>query len=163
MAKENIIQKVVHYEDEAVVVKKHIKDIEGGRTLVFPELKANTKTTDPETQDVTEVTYSLPDVLRSGHVIIKTSAGEYQPLPLKNTKVTPGASSSTPASDVTAYDALPDGAAYVGLLYKYVTKERPAASILTWGIVNPELLPAAVPAAFKTAMPHIGFEADEVA
>lgn len=161
--KEELNLKTVHYEDESVVVKKHIKDIEGGRTLGFPTLKPNTKTTDPETSDVTEVTYSLPDIIHSGHVIIKTSNGVYQPLPFKNTKVTPGESSSTPASDVTVYDALPDGAAYVGLLYKYVTKERPSASILTWGIVNPTLLPCAVPAAFLTAVPHIGYEADEEA
>lgn len=90
-----------------------------------------------------------PDVVKEGHVIIKLASGNYAPMPIT-------------ASN--AYDSLPSGASYVGILYRSVTKENPSASILTNGEVNPNAVPysmTAILSAFKSACPFIQFENDE--
>lgn len=86
------------------------------------------------------------EVILAGHVIIEVG-GTYKPMPVKN----------------GAYDEFPEGAKYVGVLYSSIETEKPAAAIMTWGVVNSEALPYAVPEGFKTACPHIDFQKDEEA
>lgn len=92
------------------------------------------------------------DNVLAGHVIVKKSDGTYAPMPVADGK----------------YAALPDGTTYVGVLYRSINKENPAASIMYNGVVNSnnELLPypmADILDAFKAACPHIIFEQDEEA
>lgn len=92
------------------------------------------------------------DNVLAGHVIVKKSDGTYVPMPVADGK----------------YAALPAGATYVGVLYRSISKENPAASIMYDGVVNgnDELLPypmADILDAFKAACPHIIFEQDEEA
>lgn len=63
----------------------------------------------------------------------------------------------------SAYKVLGEGEKYEGLLYSSILREKPAASIMTWGVVNNEALPVAVPEDFKTACPHIDYQSDEEA
>lgn len=67
------------------------------------------------------------------------------------------------AVEGSAYKALGEGEKYEGLLYSSILKEKPAAAIMTWGVVNSEALPVAVPDGFKTACPHIDYQSDEEA
>lgn len=118
----------VDYGNDSVVVPKFISGIRGGRSL-----------------DVTDVTAS---VIKAGHVIIKTSAGDYAPMP-----VTDG-----------AYGALPTGASYVGVLYKTIPTTNAQASIMTNGEVNSVAAPYPMDAildAFKAACPFIAFVSAE--
>jgi len=88
-------------------------------------------------------------VVKAGHVIIKLASGNYAPMPIT-------------ASN--AYDSLPSGAAYAGILYRSVSVENPSASILNNGEVNPKCTPYnmdAIMSAFKAACPFIQFESDE--
>ena len=97
-----------------------------------------------------DVTGFAATVIKAGHVIIKKQDGNYAPMPVKG----------------DAYDALPEGAAYVGVLYRSILAAKPAASIMTWGEVNVEAVPYAMTnilAAFKAACPHIDFIKDEEA
>jgi hypothetical protein len=96
-----------------------------------------------------DVTGFAEKVIKAGHVIIVKN-GVYSPMPVSG----------------TAYAALPDGAAYAGVLYRSIPAAKPAASIMTWGEVNVEAVPYAMTnilAAFKTACPHIDFIKDEEA
>ncbi|MBQ7211619.1 MAG: chitobiase/beta-hexosaminidase C-terminal domain-containing protein [Muribaculaceae bacterium] len=91
--------------------------------------------------------------IKAGHVVIKNADGSYSPMPL----VTSGG--------VTSYGSLPSGASYAGVVYKTTLAAKPEVSIITWGILNSELLPypmASILSAFKTACPHIDFEKDEI-
>lgn len=99
-----------------------------------------------------DVTDYKDEVIPCGYVIAsKTVSGvkTYFPLPL--------------AEGCTAYRALTDGEAYEGLLYSSILKEKPAAAIITWGIVNEEAMPFPAPDAFKKALPHIDYQIDEEA
>lgn len=90
------------------------------------------------------------DNILAGHVIIKNADGNYAPMPVEG----------------EAYAALPNGASYVGVLYRSISKENPAAAIMYDGVVNPEIVPypmTDILDAFKTACPHIIFEKDEEA
>ena len=96
-----------------------------------------------------DVTGFAENVIKAGHVII-VKEGKYMPLPLSR----------------EAYAALPEGAAYAGVLYRSVLAAKPAASIMTWGEVNEVAVPYpmnTILAAFKTACPHIDFIKDEEA
>lgn len=98
------------------------------------------------TLDVTGFTES---VIKAGHVII-VKDGKYAPMPVSGGQ----------------YAALPEGAAYAGVLYRSVLAAKPAASIMTWGEVNAVAVPYAMDtilAAFKTTCPHIDFIKDEEA
>lgn len=72
----------------------------------------------------------------SGTVIIKKSNGDFAPL------------NYTTADGKNTYVALPEGASYVGVLYGTISKENPAAAIMTAGVVNVNLIPAPLPAGF---------------
>jgi hypothetical protein len=63
-----------------------------------------------------------------------------------------------------AYAALPANHSYVGVLYRSILTAKPAASILTAGVVNEAALPFAISSiksAFVAACPFIQFESDE--
>lgn len=96
--------------------------------------------------DVTGIT---DKVLSAGRVIVTNGKGTYKPLPIRG----------------GAYDALPEGYSYVGILYRSIRTEEAGASIMTEGQVNEIAAKNAngvdVPAAFKTACPLIEFITDE--
>ena len=144
--KQDISQKKVGIDFgsyDSIVIKKHITDIEGGRTLDCTDY--------PE------------DVLYAGHVIIstadaKTGAKTYKPMPVTIT--------GEGDEKTYQYKALPDGAIYEGVLYRSILKEKPAASILIDGVVNDKVMLiqlGAIEAGFKVACPHIIFNHDEEA
>ena len=96
-----------------------------------------------------DVTGFAASVIKAGHVIIVKN-GTYAPMPVEG----------------NAYAALPEGAAYAGVLYRSIPAAKPAASIVTWGEVNSVAVPYpmnAILTAFKTACPHIDFIKDEEA
>lgn len=85
----------------------------------------------------------------AGHIIITDGNGTYKPMPVSG----------------DAYASLPVGYAYAGVLYRSILTAKPAASVLTAGVVNEAALPYAISSiksAFLTACPHIQFENDEV-
>ncbi|MBR1732818.1 MAG: hypothetical protein IJ729_03635 [Alloprevotella sp.] len=139
---------------DSIVIKKHITDIEGGRTLDvegYPE-----------------------DVLLAAHVIISKADAEgvktYMPMPVKaKTKKEDGKTVDVLDEDggkVYEYDTLPEGAVYEGVLYRSILKEKPAASILIDGVVNDKVMKielGSIASAFKAACPHIIFNHDEEA
>lgn len=91
------------------------------------------------------------DVIQCGHIIISKTDEKgkktYAPLGVEG----------------GAYKALADGEKYEGLLVSSLVKTFAAAAIMTWGIVNEEVVPYAIPSAFKEALPHIDFQVDEEA
>lgn len=90
------------------------------------------------------------DNVLAGHVIIKKANGDYAPMPVSE----------------KAYGTLPEGASYVGVLYRTIPTDKPLASIMYDGVVNSELVPypmTSILEAFKKACPHIVFEKDEEA
>lgn len=125
--------------NDSVVIRKYISGIPGGRTL------------DVEGFPGTNIF--------AGHVIIRRSDGTYAPLSAHDAKAAEGADPAVEAG----YDNIPEGATYAGVLYRTVSVKNPTASIMYDGVVNSALLPYPVPAAFKTACPHIIFEKDEEA
>ena len=91
------------------------------------------------------------DVLRAGHIIIKeTATGNYKPMPL--------------AAGNAAYDALPNGHTYVGVLLATILTKRPFAAVMLEGYVNEPASPfpvATIKAAFMTAtLNEIKFRGD---
>ena len=99
-----------------------------------------------KTLDVTGVT---DEVLKAGRVIVEeTATGILKPLKI--------------VSD--AYEALPSGHAYKGVLVATILKKRPFASVMLSGHVNDGAivnygLPA-TPSGAKTALTHILFTKD---
>lgn len=83
-------------------------------------------------------------VIQAGHVVIKDSDRVYKPMPVKS----------------GAYDTLPEGSSYVGVVQASVLTERAMAGIMIRGKVNEVASPYAVTAAIKTALPHIIFTED---
>ena len=77
--------------------------------------------------------------IRAGHVIIKDNSNPpvYKPLPVNGT--------------------LPSSHTYEGFLTVSISKEKPAASIMTRGTINESYVQYSVPAAAKTALPSINF------
>ena len=177
---------------DSIVIKKHITDIEGGRTL-----------------DMTG--YPLESLL-AAHVIISqvvNSEKVYKPLPIvpvmedvytavanptgnpstsgyyeksgetytlsEDTEVD-GTKTYYTKSEVESKDAdgntiyqygsLPAGAVYEGMLYRSILAKKPAASILIDGVVNDVVMKyplGAHASGFKAACPHIIFNHDEEA
>lgn len=134
---------------DAIVIRKYINGLEGGRTL--------------------DMTGYPMKVVEAGHVII-TKDGTYRPMPL-TPKMQGESGSQTEVKDengntVYVYGTLPAGFSYAGVLYRSTLTAEPAASIMTWGIVNEVAVPypmESILAAFKTACPHIDFTKDEEA
>lgn len=136
------------FGDDSVVIQKFISGIPGGRTL-----------------DVTG--YPVANVL-AGTAIIKVAdagagrTGEfvYKPMPIKKD------GKNEDETDKYVYDTLPEGATYVGILYRSISVSDPQASIMVDGVVNEAILPygfASIKSAFATAVPHIIYMKDEVA
>lgn len=97
---------------------------------------------------VLDVTDYAKKTILAGHVIITDGNGNYKPMPV----------------DGDAYATLPEGYACAGVLYRSILAAKPAASILTAGVVNEKALPYAISSiktAFVAACPHIMFESDE--
>lgn len=82
------------------------------------------------------------DVVRAGHIIKRTIATDsYAPLGVSG----------------DAYVEVAEGEELVGALKVSVTKERPAAAIMTMGQVNAAASPYPVTDAIKAALPQIKF------
>lgn len=97
---------------------------------------------------VLDVTDFAEKTILAGHIIITDGNGNYKPMPIAD----------------GAYAALPEGYAYAGVLYRSILAAKPAASIMTAGVVNEKALPYAISSiktAFIAACPHIMFESDE--
>ena len=106
---------------ESIIIVRDLADVPGGRSL--------------------DVTGWADDVIKAGHVIIKTAAGEYKPL---------GVSEG-------AYAAIAEGETAVGVLKATVLKSEAFAAIMTQGQVNAAACAVPVTAAIKTALPRIEF------
>ena len=120
------------FGDDSIVIKKYIAGIEGGRTLTLT--------------DSTGTELVSGNVIKAGHVIIKTDTGLYFPAPVAGE-----------AYDLATLEGEP-----VGVLYRTILKSNPVASIMVAGVVNEAALP--YPADdFKGNMPHIIFTKDEEA
>lgn len=130
---------------DSIVIKKHITDIEGGRTLDMAGYPLN--------------------VVYAGHVIISTINGEtgektYKPMPLVEDTSAEG------EETVYKYGTLPEGAVIEGVLYRSILKEKPSASILIDGVVNDKVMKyqlGAIEEAFNAADINIIFKHDEEA
>lgn len=81
-------------------------------------------------------------VIKAGNVIIKND--------------TTGVFSALPITD-GAYNALPSGSSYVGVLRATILKKDARAAIVTMGQINAAASPAKVTDAIVTALPHIQF------
>ncbi len=125
MATSSLNRDAVQINDgnDSIVIIKDIADIPGGRVLDVSAVDADTA------------------VIRAGHVLYKTKAGDIAPLPVSG----------------EAYVTLPDGGTYVGVLKVSVLVSDPRAAILTMGQVNAAASPYPVTADIKTALPHIQF------
>ena len=136
---------------DSIVIKKHITDIEGGRTLDMEGYPEN--------------------VLYAAHVIISVvdaNTGEktYKPMPIVQKEENGQPVLNEDGTKAYEYDKLPEGAVYEGVLYRSILKELPAASILIDGVVNDKVMKIqldAIEEDFKAACKHIIFNHDEEA
>lgn len=127
---------------DTVVIRKCISDIMGGRTLNVEGYTA--------------------DIIPAGHPVIRLESGDYAPMPCHEAKEAEGET----AAVAGGFDALPEGASYVGINKTTIPADAPAAAIMIDGIVNETLIPYpedAIWADFKAACPHIIFNQDEEA
>lgn len=93
------------------------------------------------TLDVSEVAADV-SVIKSGHILVKNDTTKaIKPLGVKT----------------GAYDALPAGHSYCGVLKASVLKADPRAAILTIGQVNAAASPYPVTATIKAGLPRIEF------
>lgn len=95
------------------------------------------------------------DYIPAGTIITKAD-GVYKPL-----AITAGEGEGE-----FVYDTVAEGTKFAGVLYRSISKSRPAASILTWGIVNKAIAPFGLTeeiiAAVNKDVPHVEFtKADE--
>lgn len=129
MATSNLGRKTIEINDglDSIVIVNALGDIPGGRTL-----------------DVTDIKGEV-NAISAGHVIVKTSKGEYKPL-----KVNDG-----------AYAKIESGDSYVGILKTSILVRDPRASIVTIGQVNASAGKNAVGAPYtdeiKSGLPNIQF------
>jgi hypothetical protein len=97
-----------------------------------------------------DVSGFTPETIQAGHVIIQeTATGNYKPMPVNTGN--------------TAYQALPAGHTYAGILVATVLTKRAFAAIMVRGTVNPVAAPydiATILTAVKSALPLILFRAD---
>ena len=136
---------------DSVTIQKFISGIPGGRTL-------------------DTANWPLANVF-AGTVAIKLANGDYAPYPIKQAVLTGDDDVQTPqvnedGDPVYIYDALPEGAKVVGIVYRSVEKTRATASIMIDGVVNEACVPFAldnVKAALVAACPNLIFLKDEEA
>lgn len=134
-------EKIV-FGNDSVVIRKYNSGIIGGRTLDCADYPN--------------------DAILAGHVIIRNADGNYAPMPIVAATAASEGKDATPEG----YGALPEGASYVGVLYRSIPKSMPAAAIMVDGEVNETIVPypmTAIAAAFKAACPGITFTQDEEA
>ena len=87
-------------------------------------------------------------------------------MPIKQVLVNNEPQVDEDGNKVYAYDTLPTGASYEGILYRSILTEKPAASILIDGVVNDKVMKiklGSIEADFKAACKHIIFNHDEEA
>lgn len=88
------------------------------------------------------------EFIKAGHVIIQNSTTSvFKPMPVSG----------------TAYDSLPEGCVYRGILVETVPVAEPIGGIMTDGEVNDNALPYAISdikSAFLAAVPTIRFDHD---
>ena len=116
---------------ESIIIRNYEDGIKGGKVL--------------------DMTGFTPDVLNTGHVIIKSNTDVYKPMPLNQ------------AGD--AYGTLPANHSYVGICVTTTEwkVEGSLVGIMTAGEFNDVAAPfgfSAIAAAFKTAVPTIRFDHD---
>lgn len=117
--------------NDSIVIRNYVDGIKGGKVL--------------------DMTNFAPEVLKTGHVIIKNSNDIYKPMPLN--------------ADGTAYDSKPEGYTYVGICMTTVewAKEGSAVGIMTAGEINDVAAPydfSTIASAFKSDVPTIRFDHD---
>ena len=98
---------------------------------------------------VLDVTDFTENEIKAGHIIIRDSETQknYKPMPLSG----------------NAYDSLPAGYEYCGVLIHTIAKDEPFAAVLTIGEVNEKLIPypiTSIKSAFKSAVPTINWAQD---
>lgn len=169
-------------QDDSIIIKKFFKGLEGGRTLNIPADTKNVVVANKVTT-TTEILY--PSTLKAGTPIIKTTrtiAGQqvevYEPIAIKKVTREYAESYSLSASkagktevsisyDVEASGATHNGQTYVGILQSSILKSKPAAAIMTNGVVNPAVegnyLTSGVQGKIREACPFIDFQVDEEA
>ena len=169
-------------QDDSIIIKKFFKGIEGGRTLNIPEGSIDAVTAD-KVKTITEIYY--PNVLKAGTPIVLVTriiGGQavevYEPIALKKVTREYSESYSLSASkagtkevsisyDVEANGAPHEGQVYVGILQSSILKSKPAAAIMTNGVVNPAVegnyLTEAVQGKIRETAPFIAFQVDEEA
>jgi hypothetical protein len=110
---------------DSVTIMNYIEGIPSGRSL--------------------DVSGFTPKVIRSGHVVIKeTAGGSYKPMPVNG----------------DAYDALPAGHTIEGVVVASVTTDEAMVGIMVRGSVNQVTSPYPVTDAIKQALPLIRFTQD---
>lgn len=125
MPNANLIRESYEINDglDSIVIVNCLGDIAGGRTLDVAALP------------------STMTVIKSGHIIIKSSTGVFKPMPINEAG--------------TAYASLPASHSYVGVLKSSIPVADPRAAILTIGQVNQAACPYSVTSDMKSALTHI--------
>lgn len=121
----NISESMVMTDKDCIVIINALTDIPGGRTL-----------------DVSGLPSSM-DVVKAGHVIVKTDKGVHKPLALNEAG--------------TAYADKDTSDTFVGVLKASILKSDPRAAIVTSGQINAAASPYPVTDAIKTGLPRIEF------
>lgn len=99
-------------------------------------------------------------------VIVNKGSGYAMSNNLTATSIGAGTGFTVPVATVNAagaYQSLPSGHTYAGILINSIPKARPFAGIMVRGTINPVAAPynfATIASAFKTAMPLIDQRAD---
>ena len=124
-AKLNKTDEHIDTSKDCIVVVNALTDIPGGRTL-----------------DVSAVPSELK-VLKAGHMIVKSQAGEYKPLAVN--------------SEGTAYEAKGGTDEFVGVLKVSVLVSDARAAIVTSGQINAAASPYPVTSEIKAGLPRIEF------
>lgn len=107
--------------NDSKVIVRDLADIPGGRSL--------------------NVSGWSEDVIRAGHIIIKTATGDFAPLGVTT----------------NAYNSLDTGEEYAGVLKVSILKDKPLAAIMTMGEVNAAASPYTVTSTIAAGLPQIKF------
>lgn len=91
-----------------------------------------------------DVTGFTPKVIHAGHIVIKDTSGNHKPMPVSD----------------EAYESLPDGHTYVGVVVASVKASDPRVGIMTRGKVNKEASPYPVTEEMVSALKLIEFTQD---
>ena len=119
--------------NDSIVIRKYGAGIVGGRTLDMTGFPTDQK------------------CIKAGHVVIRSTSDEtlYKPMPV--------------AAGGDAYDSLPDGYEYVGVVVATKPVDYPLVGIMYAGEVNDEASPysvTSIKSAMKTALPGLVFMHD---